>query len=133
MRSRGPDTARSSRHRVVAEAVWVPTALLPSPHVTWTAITDDRIRYEVALDGDTVPVELRIDGAGRVTELTMRRHGNTGVPDWGLLPYGFACSEERTFGGCTIPTQFRGGWWYGTERFEPDAATDFAVTDARYA
>ncbi len=40
LRASGIDVSRSSRHRVVAESLWVPSALLPHRGVVWTAETD---------------------------------------------------------------------------------------------
>jgi len=33
------------------------------------------------------------------------------------IPYGASLGEERTFGGYTIPSKIKVGWWYGTERY----------------
>ena len=62
----------------------------------------------------------------------MERHGDVGVEWWGPIPYGFAVEEERTFEGYTIPTRVRGGWWYGTERYDVADASLFRVVDARF-
>ena len=37
----------------------------------------------------------------------------------------------RAFDGYTIPTRVRGGWWYGTERYDPAGASLLRVLDAR--
>ncbi|MEX0822043.1 MAG: hypothetical protein WD021_07845 [Rhodothermales bacterium] len=47
-------------------------------------------------------------------------------------PYGFEVEEERTFGGYTIPSRIRGGWWYGTDRFRDEDAAEFNVLHAAY-
>ena len=65
--------------------------------------------------------------------LTMQRYGNVGVPRWQHIPYGFSMEEEATFGGYTIPSKIRGGWWFGTERYDPEAASTFEIVDAVYS
>lgn len=128
----GPDVARSARHRLAAESVWIPSALLPGPGVTWEAIDEVRARVAVTVDSEAVPVTLTIDEAGRVQAITMKRHGNVDVPGWRPIPYGFAVEEEASFNGYTIPTHVRGGWWFGTERFRADRASAFHIHTIRY-
>ena len=41
----------------------------------------------------------------------------------------FAVEAEGTFGGVTVPTRLVGGWLYGTDRFDPETAASFSVTD----
>jgi hypothetical protein len=31
-------------------------------------------------------------------------------------PFGVTVEEESTFSGITIPSTFRAGWWWGTDR-----------------
>lgn len=125
------DLARSARGRLVGEAVWCPTALL-RPGVTWEAVDADRAQLTLVVDGEAVSVTLRVEPDGALREVTLARWGDVGVPSPELLPYGFAVEAEATFGGVTIPTRIRGGWWYGTERFDGEAAATFEVTDARF-
>ncbi len=49
------------------------------------------------------------------------------------MDFGGVAEEERRFGGYTIPTRLRVGWYVGTDRFEP-AGEFFRVTidDAAY-
>ena len=48
------------------------------------------------------------------------------------IPFGrpYDPSAERTFGGYTIPTQIRAGWWYGTPQYREAFRID--VTGATY-
>ncbi len=128
----GPDVTRSSRHRLAIESVWVPSALLPQAGVDWEAVDDEHARAVVTIDGDCVALTLTVSSEGKLTEITMERHGDVGVEWWGPIPYGFAVEEERTFEGYTIPTRVRGGWWYGTERYDVADASLFRVVDARF-
>jgi hypothetical protein len=125
------DVARSSRGRLVGEAVWCPTALV-GPGVTWEAVDVDRARFSLMVDDEVVVVTLRIDTGGALREVTLDRWGDVGVDHFQRIPYGFSVEGEDTFGGVTIPTRIRGGWWYGTERFDASAEATFVVTDAQF-
>jgi hypothetical protein len=126
------DVARSSRGRLVGEAVWCPTALV-GPGVMWEAIDADRARFTLRIDSEDVAVTLRIDTDGALRDVTLDRWGDVGVDHFQRIPYGFAVESERTFDGVTIPTRIRGGWWYGTDRYDATAASSFVITAARFA
>ncbi|HCF60381.1 MAG TPA: hypothetical protein DFS52_20570 [Myxococcales bacterium] len=128
----GPDVVRSSKGRVAAEALWCPSALLDRPDVRWETVDEERLRLRQSIEGEEVAMVLAVDAQGRVTELRMERFGNVGKDGAGLYPYGFAVEEERRFGDFTIASRVRGGWWYGSERFVPENASSFVVTDAAF-
>ena len=90
------------------------------------------IQARLSIDNEEIEVRLALHPTGAVHEITMQRFGNVRVPDWDLIPYGFVSEAETTFGGYTIPLRMRGGWWYGTDRYDPDGASDFNIEDARY-
>lgn len=126
------DVARSSRGRLVGEAVWCPTALV-HPDVAWEAVGDDLARYTLAVDGEPISVTLRVDGNGALQEVALDRWGD---PDGGaarLHPYGFRVGAEGTFEGVTIPTRITGGWGYGTDAYDPASGASFTVTHAALA
>jgi hypothetical protein len=128
----GPDVTRSSRGRLVAEAVWCPTALV-HPSVAWEALGDDRARFTLTVDGDPISVTLRLGPDGALREVTLNRWGDVDGQPARPIPYGFRVEEERTFGGVTIPTRLAGGWHYGTDRFDPASAATFTVHRATFA
>jgi hypothetical protein len=129
---RGPDTAISSRGRLAAESLWVPSMLLPRPGVQWVAMDENRVRLDLTIDGSSESIMMTVDPDGRITELAMQRWGDVGVPRHQRIPYGFRVLAERTFDGYTIAAQVEGGWWYGTERFDAAAASRFLIQDAQY-
>jgi hypothetical protein len=130
--SKGPDVARSARYRLAAESVWLPSAFLPGERARWEPVDDERARVTLTVDGEDVPIVLKVDASGRLVELTMERRGNVGVEAWQPIPYGFAVEEERTVDGHTVPWRLRGGWWYGTERFRDDDAVVVRVEEIRF-
>lgn len=129
---RGPEVARSARHRLAAEAVWMPAALVPGPWVSWEALDETCACATLIVDGEAVPLTLSVDETGRLREITLMRYGDVGVEAFQLIPYGFRVEAERTFGGYTIPSRVRGGWWYGTERHDPEADAVFEVEAADF-
>ena len=128
----GPDVTRSSRGRLIAEAMWCPTALV-HPNIRWETVDADRARYTMTVDGEAVTVTLRVDADGALREVTLNRWGDAEGKPWRLLPYGFRVEEERTFDGVTIPTRLTGGWLYGTERFDSTSAASFTVHRVTFA
>lgn len=130
---RGEDTAASSRGRLAGESLWVPSGLLPGPAVTWHAVDGARARVDLSIAGATESVTFTVDPDGAVSEIAMQRWGDVGVDRPQRVPYGFRVLAERTFGGFTIASQVKGGWWYGTDRYRPDQASTFTVTGAAYA
>lgn len=128
----GPDTAASSRGRLAGESVWVPSMLAPRQGVWWTELDDERADVHLLIDGVEESLTLRVDSEGRLAELRMHRWGDVGVEQHQPVPYGFAVTAERRFDGYTIPSELEGGWWYGTERYDPERASRFTIESAEY-
>jgi hypothetical protein len=133
MNASGEDVTRSSRGRLAGESIFVPPALLPGEGLRWEGVDRLRARLHQSIDGEDLEVEILVDDAGALTELTMLRHGNAGRDDWGPTPYGFRIEREETFEGVAVPSLVRGGWWYGTDRYDPEQASVFEVLDARFS
>lgn len=130
-RESGADVTRSSRGRLIAEAVWCPTALV-GPDVRWEGVGADRARFTLTVDGDSIPVTIHVGPGGALREVTLERWGTVDVPSARPIPYGFEVVDSATFGAVTIPARLRGGWWYGTDRFDPEAATEFVIRAASF-
>lgn len=128
----GPDVTRSACHRLAIESIWLPSSLLPREGIRWDAVDQTHARVAMTIDGEAVPLTLGVDPSGGLREVTMLRHGDVGVPAWQPISYGTRVEAEASFGGYTIPTRLRGGWWYGTERYAPDDARVFRVRSARF-
>lgn len=61
-----PEIAAGALLRYLAEAVWMPTALLPSQGVTWMALDDASARATVTSGATTVSLDFHFDGEGLV-------------------------------------------------------------------
>lgn len=115
----GPDVGRSAAGRAGAEALWLPTVLLPRFGTTWEAIDDRSITARFSVDDTPIALHHTIDDAGRVTASVFDRWGDpdrTGTFGW--HPCGGTVAGWGTFDGMTIPTAGSFGWGYGTDRWE---------------
>ena len=88
--SGGGSMATATLQRYLAEAPWVPTALLPSEGVRWTALDDSSARATIT-DGDvTASIDFHFDHDGTIG--------------------GISADRYRDAGGTLVLTPWRGGW-----------------------
>ncbi len=114
----GPDLSKSALARLQMESMALPSALLPGPNVRIEEVDANRFRALMTLHGETTPLTLAVDQAGRVTEFALPRWGDlTDDGSFRYIPYGGFTDEERSFGGYTIPSRLRAGWWFGTDQY----------------
>lgn len=131
-RGSGPDVTRSAAARGAAEAVWVPTALLPRFGVAWTASDDDRVTARLRVGDVDVEQHLTLDASGRVRSASLQRWGDpdeSGSFDW--HPFGMDATGHASFAGMTIPSAGRVGWHHGTDRWAEGEFFRFEITDLR--
>jgi hypothetical protein len=114
----GPDVSRSAAGRAGGEAVWVPTALLPRFGVTWTAADPHHVSATYRVGDIDIDLRCVLDDTGRLRSVVLERWGdpdNAGT--WAYHPFGFEVSGYTTFGGVSIPSAGRAGWFCGTDRW----------------
>jgi hypothetical protein len=119
MAASGPDITRSAAGRVKAECVWLPSALC-GEDVSWTAPQSSRPHARFTVPEDTAELELALNDTGRLMAVKLPRWGNPEGAAFHTVDFGGAAEEEKTFGGYTIPTRLRVGWYFETPRFEAD-------------
>ncbi len=119
----GPDISRAALGRVQIESVWLPTVLL-ARDVTWTAPDPTHVGVNLSLAEHAAHLDLSIAPDGGLRTACIARWGNPeaatvgGSKEFHEHPFGCFVSEEKTFGGITIPTTMRVGWYFGSGRFE---------------
>ncbi|SNC66511.1 hypothetical protein SAMN06265337_1635 [Hymenobacter gelipurpurascens] len=93
--------------RWLGECVWLPTALLPAPHLRWTAAPDDHSAHlTLTHHGQTVSYLVRFNEQdGMVQCETQRYQGDTT-----LLPWVGRFSRYRVLHGVRVPTRLEASW-----------------------
>ncbi len=130
MRSAGPDVSRSAAERAAAEAVWVPTSLLPRWGVEWSAMGHDRIRARFRIAEYPVQLDLSLSAGGLVRTVVFKRWGDPdGSGNFGLHHFGGEFTDHAGFGGVTIPVEGRLGWHFGTDRWTEGEFFRYRITD----
>ena len=110
----GSDVTRSAYGRLAGEIALIPTAYR---HATWSRGKYANTAVATWQFGDdTETAELRIARSGRLAEVRVNRWGNPGGAPFGRYPFGVRVEAESRFGGITIPSVFRAGWWWGTDQ-----------------
>lgn len=126
----GPDVSRSAAGRAGAEALWVPTALLPRFGVQWTADDEHHVAAHYRIGDLPLDVHYELNDDYRVLSLVLDRWGDpdrTGA--WGWHPFGVEVTRHRTFGGVTIPSAGQAGWFFGTDRWPDGAFLRYEISD----
>ena len=106
-----PEMNSGSLHRYLAESVWYPSALLPGPALSWTAIDDARALATLTNHGLTVSLEFRFAETGEVTGIYTPAR-------WGKFPDGYRQApweghfrNYRERDGIVVPTEGDVGWY----------------------
>lgn len=107
----GPELATGALQRHLGEAVWFPTALLPSQGVTWTAIDANTSRATITDRGVTASLNFRFNAAGEVTgTFTEGRYKAIDGGKFVLEPWTSTCSDYAERGGMKIPLRAEVAW-----------------------
>jgi hypothetical protein len=129
IRSKGADASRSAIGRAMAEAMWVPSALLPRYGARWEATDDAHVSLRHNLDGTPVGVDYELRPDGRIRSLSLERWGDPeSTGEFGLHRFGAIITRYRRFGGLTVPAAGRVGWNVGTDRWRKGEFFRFNVT-----
>lgn len=119
IRASGADITRSAAGRFAAESVWLPSLLL-APDVSWAVGDSNVVRVTLNVNGQAAEMEFVMDESGCLRNMTMQRWGNPEGGQFHRASFGAIVEDESTFGGYTIPTKLRIGWYFGTQRFEAE-------------
>ena len=105
-----PEMAEGELMRFLAEAVWYPTALLPSQGIRWEAIDESSARATMTDGGTSVALEFSFDAEGLVSTVrSPARYRNVnGVPTPMPWQGRFWRYEERN--GMRVPIEAEVAW-----------------------
>jgi hypothetical protein len=118
MSARGPEVTRSAAGRLHAEAIWLPGALL-DPGVSWSEEAG-RPAFTIDAHGEKTRVELDVGPSGELRAMKLARWGGVDGGGYRYVDFGGSAAADRTFAGVTIPTEYRIGWYFGSDRFETE-------------
>jgi len=131
MRASGVDVSRSAAGRVALEApLMLPSALLPEAGARWEAIDARSARVYLQVGSEQLALLISVAPDGRLERIEMPRwdaEGMDGKPGY-VLWVGDQLTEERTFGGYTIPVRMR-----ATKRADTPQADSFFEAEIKSA
>jgi hypothetical protein len=98
-------------YRLLAEAPWAPTLLLPREGLSWARINDRRALVSLTQGGETATMEFRFNDAGEIAAVFAaarpRMYGTTYVS----TPWEGHFNRYVTVGGMRVPQAGEVGWW----------------------
>lgn len=104
-----PELNAGALQRFLGEAIWIPTALLPSDSVSWTA-RNDRSAIATVRDADvSASLLFEFDDTGLVRRISGDRYQEQ-QGTYVLTPWLIECSEPRARDGILIPTRCEVAW-----------------------
>jgi hypothetical protein len=112
-----PELNAGALQRFLGEAVWFPTALLPSPAISWAG-RDDRSAVVTLTDhGTSVSLLFEFDDHGDVIRISGDRYKESGG-GYTLQPWVISCREHAERSGIRVP-QYCEVAWLGPNGPEP--------------
>jgi hypothetical protein len=98
-------------HRYLAEAVWYPTALLPSSVLHWCPVDQNRALATLSLGDQRVSLEFRFTQAGEVSSIYTPARWEKAGAGYRQTPWEghFHHSTERE--GMRVPSEGEVGWY----------------------
>lgn len=114
--SGSPEIATAALQRYLAEAPWVPTALLPSASLTWTAVSDNVARATLTDRGVHATVDFQFGPAGEITGTAAERYRSVEGRQV-LTPWIGTFSQYERVEGMMVPRRGEISWQLPEGRF----------------
>ncbi len=121
---------KSSLVRYLGEAVWFPTALLPSGQVRWEPVDDRTARVFMTSRGITVSAAVTFNLEHEIVEFMSHDMEFEKLEKGETREWHMRCADYKNFGGIIIPTEVRAEWELAGGKTLEYAR--FAVTAAEY-
>ena len=96
--------------RYLAEAVWMPTALLPGQGVTWTALDDTSARATITCGATTVSLDFHFDAEGLVERVFTDARPREVEGDFVRAPWQGHFTQYDDVNGIRIPFRAEAEW-----------------------
>lgn len=107
----GLEMNSGSLHRYLAEAVWYPSALLPSSQLQWTPIDATKALATLTNDHVSVSLEFRFGTSGEVTGIYTPARWGTFAGGYKQVPWEGHFRDYRERSGVLVPTYGKVGWY----------------------
>lgn len=98
-------------HRYLAEAVWYPTALLPSANLQWQTINDDTALATLTDHGVTVSLEFRFSTSGEIVGIYTPARWGAFDGGYKQVPWEGHFRNYVNSGGLLVPSEGEVGWY----------------------
>lgn len=98
-------------HRYLAEAVWYPTALIPSAKLRWSAIDNNTALATLTDNGVTVSLEFRFSATGEVASIYTPARWGTFDGGYRQVPWEGHFRNYVNRGGMHVPAEGEVGWY----------------------
>jgi hypothetical protein len=110
-RAAGRELDAGNLYRLLAEAAWAPTLLLPREGLTWARINDHRALASLTQGGENATVEFRFNDAGEIAGIfAAERPRSYGTTTWAHRGKGASTATSR-WTACGYRRAARWGWW----------------------
>jgi hypothetical protein len=102
-------------HRFLAEAVWYPTALLPSGRLTWRGVNDTAALATLTNSGVAISLEFRFNRAGEIVSIFTPARWGTFHGRYQQRAWEGHFRHYQARGDVVVPTEGEVGWYVGNE------------------
>jgi hypothetical protein len=106
-----PELNSGSLHRYLSEAVWCPTAPLPSAGVRWSPIDNRRALATLSDLGNTVSLEFRFNDVAEVVGIYTEGRWSRTANGYELTPWEGHFTAYRRYQGVLVPSRGEVGWY----------------------
>lgn len=107
--ARGRELDEAELHRLLAEALWMPTLLRDPRYVTWAPVDASSARATLRVGGREVTADFHFGPDGLPDRFTALRWMDTGGKSE-RTPWSAACSEYREVDGLRLPFRITAAW-----------------------
>ena len=106
----GAELAKGELLRYLAESVWFPTALLPSPRLAWSPMDGNTARATLTDAGTTVSLDFRFNDVGEVISVYTPGRPRAVGGGYELTPWGGRHWSYEERDGMRVPTEAEVEW-----------------------
>ncbi len=102
--------SQGALQRYLAEAVWFPTALLPSQGVSWEPVDENRAKATLSDSGITVSLEFEFNGEGEAVSIFTPRRYYKANERYREIPWKGSFSDYMEADGWLVPSRGEVEW-----------------------